>query len=297
MNDFAPEIRNTAIWATDARKIVAGKAAEVYLERIGETAPADLSDVESVEWGKRLEESIAKGAADRLRLNIKHADYALTHQKHPWMRSHFDYITEDGKTLLEVKNYGWHRVKEFGENMSSIIPAEDMAQCLHEAAVHNVNEVWLCVLFGGQELRTFPITVEPVAIDTLIETEAELWGQIQARNPPPAATPALSRLLHPRSNGSVRTVGQDVAQVCAALAAAKKQIKQLEELVEKDQAKLQNLMGEAEALITPEGKVLATWKQAKDSRGFDREMFQKAMPDIYDQFVVTKPGTRRFLIK
>ena len=297
MNDFAPEIRNTGIWATDARRIIGGKAAEVYLERIGELEPKDLSDVEAVEWGHRLEESIARAAADKLRLNIKQADYALTHPKHEWMKSHFDYITEDGKTLLEIKNYGHFRAKEFGESMSQVIPAEDMAQVLHEAAVHNVTEVWLCVLFGGQELRLYPITTDPVATDVLIQTEAEIWGNIQTRTPPPASSPETARLLHPRSRAEVRTVGEDVAAICQQMNVWKKEIKVVEKRIEEYQTKVQNLLGEADTLCTPDGRVLATWKSAKDSRGFDKTLFQQAMPDIYEQFVVTKPGTRRFLVK
>lgn len=297
MNDFSPEVRNTGLWATDARRIVAGKAAEVYLERIGELPPPDLSDVEPVEWGKRLEESIARGAADRLRLNIKHADYMLTHPQHEWMKSHFDYITEDGKTLLEIKNYGKHRAKEFGESMSSIIPTEDMAQCIHEAVVHRVNEVWLCVLFGGQELRTYPITVDPTAADVLIQTEAEVWGQIQSRTPPPANTPEAARLLNPRCNGDVRTVGEDVAAICRQIQEWKAAVKKTESAIDEYQAKVQNLMGPAQALITPDGKVIATWKQAKDSTVFDRELFKQSMPEIYERFMMTKPGSRRFLLK
>lgn len=297
MNDFSPEVRNTGLWATDARKIVAGRAAEVYLERIGEVAPPDLSDYEPAQWGLRLQESIARAAADRLKLNIKEADYSLTHKKHEWMKSHFDFITEDGNALLEIKNYRFDKSKNFGEDGSKLVPEEDLAQCIHEAAVHGVEKVLLCVLFGGQELRIFPLDTEEAAKDVLIQTEAEIWGNIQTRSPPAANTPEAARKLFPRADGTTRTVGEDVAQVCRELRVLKDQIKAHEKVVETYEAKLQNLLGSAEALMSTDGKVLCTWKQSKESKAFDRELFKSSMPDIYEQFVMTKPGNRRFLIK
>jgi len=46
-----------------------------------------------------------------------------------------------------------------------------------------------------------------------------------------------------------------------------------------------------------EGSVLATWKSAKISKSFDSKLFQSAMPDIYNKFVMDKQGSRRFLLK
>lgn len=297
MSDFSPEVRNTGLWATDARRIAEGRSAEVYLERIGESLPPDLSDYEPAQWGLRLQESIARAAADRLKLNIKEADYALTHPKHDWMKSHFDFITEDGHALLEIKNYRHSKSQNFGEDGSALVPEADLAQCIHEASVHNVETIYLCVLFGGQELRIYPLHAEQTAKDVLIQTEAELWGHIQARNPPEANSPETARRIFPKADGGTRTVGEDVAQVCRELRVLKDQIKAHEKVVETYETKLQNLLGPAEALISTDGKVLCTWKQAKDSKSFDRELFKQSMPDIYERFVMPKPGSRRFLIK
>ena len=45
------------------------------------------------------------------------------------------------------------------------------------------------------------------------------------------------------------------------------------------------------------GATLATWKTAKDSRTFDKDAFQKHAPQMFEQFCVIKPGSRRFLLK
>jgi predicted phage-related endonuclease len=106
MSDFSPETRASAIWATDAGQIAAGKAGDVFMLKTGQKEPDDLSDNEAVQMGTLLQEPIMRCAAGRWGLEFKDADYALRHPKHDWMASHFDYISADGKTLYEVKNLG-----------------------------------------------------------------------------------------------------------------------------------------------------------------------------------------------
>jgi hypothetical protein len=53
----------------------------------------------------------------------------------------------------------------------------------------------------------------------------------------------------------------------------------------------------AAAAVGLNGQTLATWKAAKASKRFNAGLFQQAMPDIYSQFVVETPGSRRFLVK
>jgi len=60
---------------------------------------------------------------------------------------------------------------------------------------------------------------------------------------------------------------------------------------------LQGYMQESERLVKVDGTVLATWKSAKISKSFDSKLFQSAMPDIYNKFVMEKQGSRRFLLK
>lgn len=56
-------------------------------------------------------------------------------------------------------------------------------------------------------------------------------------------------------------------------------------------------LGSAESLVSPEGAVLAQWKNTKDSRKFNAKAFQSAQPALYDKYMETVPGTRRFTIR
>ena len=292
--DFSPSNRQSAIWATDARKIADGKACEVYLEKIGQLEREDISHIEAVQWGLKLQEAIGREAGHRLKLELKEADYELTHRRHSWMKSHFDFISEDGKTLVEVKNYNAAKRNQFDD---AIMPLADRAQCIHEAAVHSVDRIVLAVLFGGQELVLIDQKIPEAEKEELIKTEAEVWAAVQSKTPPTPTTPESARALWPTSNGSTMIANKPLEEACSRLKAIKAHLKTLEEEEERLQASIQGQMRETGTLLTFEGRVLATWNQAKSGKRFDSKALEKEMPEVYKRFYLEGPGSRRFLLK
>ena len=93
------------------------------------------------------------------------------------------------------------------------------------------------------------------------------------------------------------TASQEIERVALRLKQVKAGIKGLEEEEERLLIAIQQVMADYSEMQTVDGTVLATWKAAKSSKKFDPKLFQSAMPDIYQQFVVEVPGSRRFLVK
>lgn len=296
-DDFSPENRRSALWSGDSRKIANGRATEVYLEKIGEKPIENLDHVEAVQWGKRLQNTIGQYVGQKLGMELKEADYALAHPKESFIKSHFDFISANGKVLVEVKNYNASVRNKFGDDGTDMIPPADMAQCVHEATVHQVDQVVLGVLFGGQELCCFPVNVQQHQKDQLIKTLAEMWGHIQAKNPPLPESSEDARLIWKQDDGATMIANKQVEMMCYQLRDIKNQIKTLEEQEDKIQGLIQAYMQTASDLMTPAGEVLATWKTAKSSKRFSATLFQQTMPDIYEKFIVDQIGSRRFLVK
>ena len=86
-------------------------------------------------------------------------------------------------------------------------------------------------------------------------------------------------------------------QACAVLAEYKARIKQLEEEADKVETAIRRYMGTRGALVSVDGKTLVTWRNSKPSKKFAADLFQQAMPDVYQKFVIEVPGSRRFLLK
>jgi len=297
MSDFTPETRNSAIWSGDSRKVANGHANEVILTKQGKMEIEDISHVEAVQMGHVMEPVIGRLAQAKLGVELTKIEESLTHAKHPWVKSHFDFAgKQGGKTfLVEAKNYNASVRNKF--DTAGICPPADLAQLVHEAAVFGVDMVYLAVLFGGQEFVLIPFTITDEQKEDLIKQMAVIWGHVQAGTTLPPEDIEQVKLLYPVSTESVKTASAAVEQACLALAQIKANIKALEAQEEQYDTLVRGYMQDKDTLTTIDGKVLATWKSAKSSIKFDAKLFEQAMPDIHKQFMRDMPGSRRFLLK
>ena len=295
-NDFAPDIRNSAWWASDTRQAVNGKAINTILIKQGKEEPIDLSDVEAVQMGHVMQPVIGQLVTQRLGLEIKDADYSLTHSTESWLRSHFDFITTDGSTLVEAKNYNAATRNKFDSDTNRIPPA-DYAQLVHEATVHNISHIYLAVLFGGQEFETFEFHITDQEKEDLIKKMAIYWGHVVNDTLPEPQTLDDVKLVYPNSTDDVIMANREIEIVVNELKEIKAQMKQLEEHYEARELMIRNLMQDKGEIRSIDGSSLVTWKNTKPTKRFSSTLFQSAMPDIYNQFVVEQVGSRRFLIK
>ena len=294
--DFAPEVRRSAIWSGDSRKVANGKMVDVILEKQGKKEIPDLSGVEAVQFGHIMQPVIGRLAQDKLKMELKDADYAITHPKHDWFRSHFDFISADGSTLVEAKNYNAIHRNKFDLDTNRI-PDADYAQLVHEAACHGIQKIYLAVLFGGQEFCLFGFDITEGEKEDLIKKMAEVWGYCQADTLPPAQTIEQTKIMFPNSNDGVITATQQIEMAVTYLKDIKNQIKNLEATEENIEVQIRNLMGERQEIRAVDGTTLVTWKSSKGSKRFSAELFKQGMPDIYEKFVIEQPGSRRFLLK
>ena len=295
-DDFAPEIRNSAWWASDTRMVMNGKAVEVIMQKQGKIDPPDLSQVEAVQMGHVMQPIIGRLAQDRLNMELKDADYPLTHPDHSWLRSHFDFISADGRVLVEAKNYNINARNKFDADTNRIPPA-DYAQILHEATVHRVDRVILAVLFGGQEFQTFDFTFSEEENENLIKDMAVYWGHVKADTLPEPQSLEATKLIYPNDNGQSMVASQALETAIQQLKQIKGQIKAYEEQSDILETAIRGTMQNYGDIVSVSGETLVTWRAAKSSKRFSSDLFKQSMPEVYEQFVVEMPGSRRFLVK
>ena len=295
-DDFLPEVRNSAWWASDTRQVMNGKAVEVIMQKQGKIDPPDLSQIEAVQMGHVMQPIIGRLAQDKLKMELKDADYPLTHPDHTWLRSHFDFISADGRVLVEAKNYNINTRNKFDVETNRIPPA-DYAQILHEATVHRVDRVILAVLFGGQEFQTFDFTFSDEEKENLIKDMAIYWGHVKADTLPAPESLEATKLIYPKDNGQSITATQAMETAIAQLKEIKGLVKQYEEKAEQIETAIRASMQDYADIVSVSGETLVTWRAAKASKRFSSDLFKQSMPEVYEQFVVEMPGSRRFLVK
>lgn len=295
--DFLPEVRNAAWWSGDSRMAANGRAVEAILIKQGKHEREDISDLEPVRMGHIMQPLIGRLAQDRLGLELKDADYSLTHSREAWLKSHFDFISEDGTTLVEAKNYNASVRNKFDPEENRI-PQADYIQLLHEATVHNVSKVHLAVLFGGQEFQTFAFQFSDGEKEEFIKAQAKLWAFVVSGDTPTPESVEQTKLVYPVSQADTVIVAtQQVEQAIEYLRQAKAQIKDLEGKAEAVELQIRKLMADKGEIRSVDGSTLVTWKSAKPSMSFSASLFKTAYKDLYEQFVVQQAGSRRFLVK
>ena len=297
MNDFSPETRRSGWWATDSRRAVSGHLVDVLLEKRGEKQADDLSGVEAVQMGHVMQPVIGRLFEEATGIKVKEYDLAREHSTESWLKAHTDFESADGG-LVEVKNFNAAVANKYPDDDDGLkLPTPDLIQCVHEATVFGKPHVWFAVLFGGQRFRYWKIEVTEEMKLEFIQRAAKWWALAHTGDLPDAETVEQAKMLYRTATDEAIVSTAQVEKVISALKEIKAQIKMYETQEEACLVSLQNYMRNKTEIITPYNEVLVTWKQAKASKSFDKDLFKQAMPDVYDQFMVEKPGSRRFLVK
>ena len=296
-DDFSHETRSSAWWSGDSRRAVSGGLVDVILEKRGEKTRDDISEMEHVRMGLVMQPAIAGIFTEVTKINTRALDIAGTHKTEPWLRCHFDFLTEDGG-LLEVKNYNAAVINKYSEPDEPLrIPDADMIQCIHEATVYGCSHIYFGVLFGGQRFRHWRIDVTNDMKQEFVERAAKWWSYCHSDLMPEPETSDQARAIFPFDRGGDITATAYIEHVASVLKQIKTNIKDLEQQEENAAVILQVFMKDSSQLVNVAGDVLASWKSAKPSKKLDTKALQKQMPEVYDMFATETPGSRRFLLK
>ena len=303
MDDFDLLTRNSAWWSTDCRRDVNGETVEVILEKQNKRRRNPVWELperqqEAMRMGLFMQPHIARLFEDKHKIRVKAFDDAMTHPTEPWMKSHFDFITEDNLAIVETKNYNHAAAVKFSEEGEEVrIPPADLVQCIHEACVARVSIVYLAVLFGGQHFRTFRVDVDDEMKQAHIKHYATLWAHVVQNTLPDPKTSNDARLVWPQDNGDFVLASKQCEDIVEQFKAVKAQRKILEDQEEQISAYLQTSMKNASEIRTIDGRTLVTWKTAKGTKTLDTALFKSTMPDTYEKFIIERAGSRRLIVK
>lgn len=101
---------------------------------------------------------------------------------------------------------------------------------------------------------------------------------------------------YPISSATFVEASPEISGIISSLKEKKETKKILEEEIGELEDKIKLAIGEAESL-NYQGSVLCTWKSAKDGKKFDEKAFKAENPELWNKYVKTVPGSRRFLVK
>jgi putative phage-type endonuclease len=185
-------------------------ALDIYLRKVG-LAP-DKPETEAMAWGTKLEGVIADAYGDRTGCGPMASQVFIRSARHPFMAATLDRLRADTR-VVELKTVGWRSAAALGDQLgddgSDVVPLTWRIQVTHQMIVAGPEfeaEADVAALIGGQELRIFTVPFDRRVADRMIELEAEFWGHVERRDPPPidpTRDGQSIRLLYPEAVGQI----------------------------------------------------------------------------------------------
>jgi len=173
---------------------------DVWAEHVGLCEP--FAGNEYTRWGERLEDDIADAyAATHPGVDIQTCE-TRQHSEHPWMAATPDRLilsSDDGRWLLECKAPSWRQLFRWGDEGTSNIPEEYLAQVLWQLYVLDLQRCDVAAFFGGACYREYSVMRGQCAeLESAIIAEAtRFWNEhvIPQKAPPVDGTGATLRYL------------------------------------------------------------------------------------------------------
>jgi len=132
----------------------------------------------------------------------------------------------------------------------------------------------------------------------MLDAANNFWREYVLKDVPPEPINSadVERMFNKHREGAVIQATPEIVTLHEELYSTKIAIKELEAKETELTENLKLLMLDNEAIMKGT-KPIVTWRTSKSSMAFDLENFRANLPEIYDQYQIEKPGSRRFLVK
>ena len=258
---------------------------QLWAEKAGEVEPADLSEVEAVEMGHELEETVARLFTKRTGLKVRRAPKNYVYSSKatgelPYFRCQVDRLVQGTDELLECKTCSAWKLKEWDDEE---IPTEYILQVMWQLGITGRSVGHIAVLIGGQTFKYKKIDFDPSLFDDMIKQALVFWLMVEYKTPPMATGDDNKFMvdLYPDNEEQMQQLDElndSVAlrqQLKGTLAETQEQINEVE-------ARIKQVIGDNLGFTTQEYKV--TWKTQVSNR-IDTKLIKEEQPEIYNRYV------------
>lgn len=133
--------------------------------------------------------------------------------------------------------------------------------------------------------------------NVMLEMASDFWCKLERGiEPAPINANDIVKLYPKEIEGNSVEASAELCEAVERIKQLKVQLKDIDTEISELEDSVKVGMEGAEKLVST-GLTLATWKAAKDSTKFDSKRYQSDHPDECKDYIVTVPGSRRFLIK
>lgn len=277
-------VRNMGIGGSDASVIMGLNSYkspyQLWLEKIGEAAPEDLTGNPFVYWGQKNEPNIADWFNEETGKKVQRLG-TLRNKEYPFMIANVDRTVIGENAGLEIKTAGAPQYKKW---KGDEIPDAYYCQCLHYMAVTGADYWYIAVLLGGNDAKWKRIERNEEDIKALIEKEKEFWNLVETKTPPPVdGSMSCGNALKWKYKGdpeSETMLPVEAEELINELDKDAEVEKALKESIQLKKNKLMEMLGDFEVGRIGDRKV--TWKVTKGRESISLSRIKKEDKGSYE---------------
>lgn len=258
-------------------------AYQLWLEKTGQEngEPTNEQRERVLARGKRLEPVVLDMLAEETGIEITARNQRYKDSELPFMACEID--AESGDTNVEIKTVHPFAAKDWGDEGTDEIPVYYTAQVMHGLSITQRKECIVAALIGADDLRIHRVEYDAEAAEMIRNKVRWFWTDcvLGGVAPEPASLDDVRRMFA-RDIGTEINATVEVRNAVLRLKGISEQIKVLDAEADELKTRVQAYMEDA-AVLTWDGKNLATWKTQKRS-SLDQKALAAAHPEIVEQF-------------
>ena len=286
VNDW--EARKPYISASEAHKTLPNSDYQhtFWNEKIGNTAPPDISELPQIIRGNRIEQVMPDWIEKDYGMKIKPNTQTYLSKKFPWAIATPDgfFKTKEGTYGIEEKAPSVFNVN-YGEPDTDDIPQYNLVQVHHTMAV--MPQLLGYYLFAWNEngLRRYIIKKDTTIETALMEKEDRFMGYVKEKVPPPPRNE--KDLIYHFFKSNKKYISRPSAQLLQdsnelyQIRKSKKDNKERESYLN---FKVQQGIGENAGIEYPDGKKLRMDRISSSALQFDMAKFKEENPEQHSKY-------------
>lgn len=232
----------------------------------------------------------------------------LYHPDYPFIGANLDFLSEDGKAVVETKTYGIGRHHEFGDEGTDDVPDGYHIQLTKQMGLAILNGyavqggfLYACSM-GTQTRKIWTVPFDQEFFDLLIEKDVAFWrNHIEPgiAPEPMAKDEDRLRLMYPDDDGSYVLATPEDDDLVMALLDASKARKVACDRFDSLKVRVIDRIGSASGMESLYGRV--NYKAASGKNVTDWESVARGLADVIDPSLIQanttyKAGSRRLLL-
>lgn len=170
--------RKQGIGGSDATRIYHGDWLDLYLEKIGDKEPDDLSRVLPVQMGVHTEDFNIKWFQQETGIKVVGEQVFIKSKEYPFMYCNIDGVLDEKKALLECKH-----TNAFTNEVKTADKYK--AQIQHYMMVYGADKMYLSMFFGNMKWGLVEVLPDKEFQEKLTAAEVLFWHLVTTKTPPP----------------------------------------------------------------------------------------------------------------